>query len=254
MSDVERADLNNVAVGEMFSNVIIGIDGREGGHDAVALARQMVSSGGRLALAHVFFLDPAAPFWAPPVEQSTQRERALKRLTAQDATGLDGEVLSVAARSVGEGLRELALSHHAGLLVIGACGRGLLGRVAIGDDARTVLDQAPCPVAVAPAGYAASSATLRAIDVAYDGSPESDRALAIAREFAAAHNAELSLSDHPLGDLASDAGSVELLVVGLPGHGRLSRFLHPGISRIARVAPCPLLVVPDAITLNPAAT
>ena len=38
--------------------------------------------------------------------------------------------------------------------VVSSSGRGLLGRVTVGDDTRAALDGAPCAVAVAPAGYA----------------------------------------------------------------------------------------------------
>ena len=38
----------------MFDNVIVGIDGHQGGRDAVALARQLAAPGGRLTLAHVY--------------------------------------------------------------------------------------------------------------------------------------------------------------------------------------------------------
>jgi hypothetical protein len=44
----------------------------------------------------------------------------------------------------------------------------------LGDEARAVLDDAPCSVAVTPHGYAARPHDLSKIGVAYDGSPESE--------------------------------------------------------------------------------
>ena len=37
----------------MFKHIIVGVDGREGGRDAVALARLLVAVGGKLTLAYV---------------------------------------------------------------------------------------------------------------------------------------------------------------------------------------------------------
>ena len=37
----------------MFKQIVVGVDGRAGGHDAIALARLLVAAGGELTLAHV---------------------------------------------------------------------------------------------------------------------------------------------------------------------------------------------------------
>ncbi len=37
----------------MFKNVLVGVDGRAGGRDAIALARKLTNPDGRLTLAHV---------------------------------------------------------------------------------------------------------------------------------------------------------------------------------------------------------
>jgi nucleotide-binding universal stress UspA family protein len=50
----------------------------------------------------------------------------------------------------------------------------------------------PCAIAIAPFGYAERPSILREIGVAYNGSPESRDALAVARVLAAAHDARLS--------------------------------------------------------------
>ena len=67
-----------------------------------------------------------------------------------------------------------------------------MGRLLLGDDTREVLEDAPCAVAIAPAGYASRAASIRMIGVAYDRSVESERALELARTLAAHHQAELS--------------------------------------------------------------
>ena len=93
---------------------------------------------------------------------------------------------------MGRGLHELAEATGADLLVVGSSRRGLLGRVLIGDDTRAALNGASCAVAIAPAGYGARPPVMREIGVGYDGSPESEHALAVARKLATAHNTRLS--------------------------------------------------------------
>jgi nucleotide-binding universal stress UspA family protein len=57
--------------------------------------------------------------------------------------------------------------------------------VLIGDDTRSSLNGAPCAVAIAARGYADHPLPIATIGVGYDGSPESEVALAAARELAA---------------------------------------------------------------------
>ena len=64
-------------------------------------------------------------------------------------------------------------------VVVGSTHHGAIGRVLAGDVAAGLMHDTPCPVAVAPRGYDSANGPLR-IGVAYDGSPESDAALAAA--------------------------------------------------------------------------
>ena len=57
---------------------------------------------------------------------------------------------------------------------------------------RAVLENAPCPVAIAPRGHASHAPALRKIAAAFDGSAESEQALALARVLARERGAELS--------------------------------------------------------------
>jgi hypothetical protein len=41
----------------MFSNVLVGVDGRQGGRDAIALARQLAPPQASMTLAHVYGSD-----------------------------------------------------------------------------------------------------------------------------------------------------------------------------------------------------
>jgi nucleotide-binding universal stress UspA family protein len=99
-------------------------------------------------------------------------------------------VLVVEARSVAIGLHELAAGRDADLLVIGASGE--YERAFAGGDTRPVLEDAPCAVAVAPADYSTRPPAWQEIGVAYDGTPGSEQALAVARNLARERAAKLS--------------------------------------------------------------
>jgi nucleotide-binding universal stress UspA family protein len=175
----------------MFDNVIVGIGEPEAGRDALALARELTSERGQLTLAQVRVV--ALP--APPDSGAAAEDRRLaaERLAAlRDASHLDARVVCVDGRSVAAGLHALAASRAADLLVISASRRDELERVSIGDDTRAVLENAPCAVAVAPAGSAARPPRLRRIGAGYDGAREGERAIALARELAPERGAEVS--------------------------------------------------------------
>jgi nucleotide-binding universal stress UspA family protein len=177
---------------DVFSNVLIGVDGDSGGRDAIALAKQLAAADARVTLANVYGGNwtlgrGGGALLALEREDSNQ---LLKR--ERSAASLEAELLACSAPSVGRGLHELADRHHADLLVVGSTRRGLVGRVLMGDDTAASLNGAPCAVAIAPVGYTASPDAFAKIGVGYDRSPESERALATAREFAARHKSSIS--------------------------------------------------------------
>lgn len=174
----------------MYHNVIVGVDGHQGGRDAVALARLLAGPEANLTLAHVQARDlmtteayRLAFAGASSSKQLLEPER--------EATGVEAELASVAATSIGRGLHELAEARGADLLVVGSCRRGFLGRVLVGNDTRGAVDGATCAVAVAPVGYAQALDSIKVIGVGYDESDESRAALALAREVATAYDARI---------------------------------------------------------------
>jgi nucleotide-binding universal stress UspA family protein len=174
----------------MFNHVVVGIDNNEGGLDAIALAKMLVAESGRLTLAQVY---QAMPQLSSPEYETAEQDRIRELLETRRAdTGVEAEIAWYGSPSVGRGLHELAEVTGAELLVIGSSRRGLLGRALIGDDTRDALNGAPCAVAIAPAGYSREPALVREVGVGYDGSPESYRALELARVVAAEHHARLS--------------------------------------------------------------
>jgi nucleotide-binding universal stress UspA family protein len=177
----------------VFNNVIVGVDGQVGGRDAIALAQELVLRGGELTLAHVYLGGPRFMRGSSGAFDEVERQRSLALVeAARDEADVEARQLSFGSSSVGRGLHELAERQHADLLVVGSCRRGLIGRVCAGDDTSEELNGAPCAVAVAPAGHASRPSVLREIGVAYNGSPESERALAAARELAGERGAKVS--------------------------------------------------------------
>jgi nucleotide-binding universal stress UspA family protein len=178
--------------GEMFDNVIVGVDDYDAGRDAVGLATQLASAKRRLTFAHVEVVAIKPPDSGDASESPVCR-RAMERLASlADAAEVDAEVLCVEARSVASGLHELGVSRRGDLLVIGASRRDEYDRAFVGDDTREVLRHAPCTVAVAPMGFANRPPIMHKIGVAYDGSPQSEHALALARRLARERGGELS--------------------------------------------------------------
>jgi nucleotide-binding universal stress UspA family protein len=168
----------------------VGVDGGSGGRAAIALAVRLAEPMGRLTLAHVhaheFSPGRDLSFTALGRQES---ERLLERERA--ATGVPADLVSLASVSAGRGLHELAEVRACDLLTVGSFSRGPVGRVLLGDHTRASLNGAPCAVAVAPHGYDHRSARFEVVGVGYDGSPESEAALALARKLATRSGAAL---------------------------------------------------------------
>ena len=135
----------------MFNRVVVGVDGGDGGRDAIALAKNLLARGGELTLACIYAGDAHIYRGASAEYTAAERERAREllekeRSQAQVAARLRGR----AASSPGRGLHELCELIDPDLLVVGSSRRGLVGRVLIGDDTRGALNGAPCAIAIAP--------------------------------------------------------------------------------------------------------
>ena len=110
----------------VFSNVLVGVDGRQGGRDAIALARQLAAPGAR---------DNARACRsrsrrAKGADRNGDSHKMLSDERA--AAGIDAKILVL------HGLVALTSAPAGGdrrydLLVVGACHRGPLGRLVAGD-------------------------------------------------------------------------------------------------------------------------
>lgn len=200
----------------MFKNVIAGVDGGEGGRDAVALAGELLDQEGRMTLAYVYPREPHR--WRGPsatyrVDERQHGQELLEKARAQPQ--IEAHIRTWGSPSVGRGLHELAGAIGADLLVIGSSRRGRAGRVLIGDDTRAVLSGAPCAVAIAPGGNAARPPVMGEIGVGYDGSPESRHALRVAKELTRAHGTKLSAFQ------AVSVPAYALMTSGIPDSGEI---------------------------------
>jgi nucleotide-binding universal stress UspA family protein len=174
----------------MFGKAIVGVDGGPASRDAVAVARVLLTADAHLVLANVHVLTPVrGASGAYGVAETGESLQLLEQERA--AAGVEAELLTVTASSAGRGLHYLAEAHDADLLCVGSNSRSFAGRVFIGDATRAALIGAPCAVAVAPLGYAHETGGIKRVGVGYDGSPESEAALAFARELAARDGAAL---------------------------------------------------------------
>jgi nucleotide-binding universal stress UspA family protein len=165
----------------MFTRIVVGVDGRDGGRDALALATLLrAAAGGELVALHACATEPLL------------HEDVLTPVEAELAhAGATGRALVVTDRSPAHALRSIARREAADLIVIGSSHRAGVERVLAGDDAAATLHCAPCAVAVAPRGLARAPGALRRVGVGLDGSKESRVALALARHVAHRAGAEL---------------------------------------------------------------
>lgn len=162
----------------MRKTIVVATQGDdEHSRDAVALATHLARIvGARLVLAGVWSspLGPADEVYARAVGDTLAT--ALDELHRELPVGLEATVQVRADSSVPHGLHSIARETAAELLVLGPSHRGRVARFARGT-VSAVLNDAPCAVAVAPAGYRDVDATAADVVVAWDSSPEARTAL-----------------------------------------------------------------------------
>ena len=177
----------------MFEQIVVGVDGSATGRDALALARELAGPQSQLILANVYIAGTFPARGNAGAFTTGQRHEAHQVLEqARADAGIDAKLATVASHHVGRGLHELAEDAGADAIVVGSSRKGLTGRVWHGNDMRGALNGAPAAVAIAPSGYADRPHALSEVGVGYDGSPESQRALEVARQVATEHGARLS--------------------------------------------------------------
>lgn len=180
----------------MERQVIVGFDGSEHARDALALGALLAQArDARLVAACVYVYRSLAGAAASTDDDYERHLRAYAEASLEQATELTDlplELVPVAARSVAEGLHRLAEARKADIVVVGSSHVGAIGRVMAGSVPERLMHGAPCAVAIAPRGYAATAPRrLATIAAAWDEITGSDLALAAAADLARAAGAEL---------------------------------------------------------------
>lgn len=264
----------------MFQKIVVGVDGRRGGRDAIALARALASESSRIEFVHV--VTPRA------LDVDGSRAHAVIQMLAaeRDAAGLPASpTRRVEAPDVGAGLHRVAEEAGATLIVVGAPEPRPEQPAIPGEDARATVSGAPCAVAIAQHGLAARDSALRRIGAGYDGSPSSAAALALAHRLTHrnahaqltalrviivppldAHDADAvhelvaeahsefgqldgyrtrTVAGDPRVQLAEFSHQLDLLALGARGYGPVRRLvLGATTDHLLDHASCSLLIVP----------
>lgn len=165
------------------NDVIVGWDGTEGAHDALALA--------------ALLRPPEASVTATWIYEDHDPEIGRELLAAaRFAAGPDVDWLETLARPgtlTASGLRAVVEDGESWLLTVGSSRHGPRGRVHTGGVGRRLLKSPPCAVALPPRGFAQHPRALRRIAVAFDGSHQL-AAVAEGAALAEAHGVELHVS------------------------------------------------------------
>ena len=181
-----------------FRKIVIGYGGGDSSRDALKLAVLLQRAcAAELVVAHVYRHDPALT-QGHPDPRLAQRAGAIDTLREADSSlpyGATAELRPVKARSVTQGLHEIAEHEGADLIVVGSPEhRPLHSLHSATSIAERLLHAAPCAVAVAPRDFALDpDPALRVLGVAYDGGAESLAAAHVACELALASQGTLRL-------------------------------------------------------------
>ena len=177
----------------MFENVVVGVDSYQAGRDALELAQALLARDGRVTLVYVEILQGESHADSGTGSDAERQRFGLERLRRlRREAGVSAEIARIDAPSVRRGLYDFACQRGADLIVIRASEEPRPGRDLPGSAVHDLLENPPCPVAVAPREYSVDAAVMRAIGVGYNETPESDQALAVARTLAADRHASLS--------------------------------------------------------------
>lgn len=177
----------------MFNRIVVGVDGLDGGRDAIALAKALAADNADIVLLTAIAYEASQNRdW---IDYSAPMREETSAMLESAASGDDRcRTRVIADWSPGRALHQVADEMHADLIVVGSAHRGPVGRLILGDVSRSTLHGAPCAVAVAPRGFRERPRdTLSTIGVGVNGTRESDAALEAAAQIAADTGARLHL-------------------------------------------------------------
>jgi nucleotide-binding universal stress UspA family protein len=223
----------------MSLTALVSYDDTSSDHDALMLARIFATVGARPLLVYV--------------RHATQDESTREELEEHEARALlergarwlgewnmaDTTRIVISA-STAEGLRRVAGSEGADLIIFGSEHRTAPGHIAPQRSTQILLDEGPAAVAIAPAGYR----TDRVPPINTIGAPAhaaDDAALATAR----------GLAEHRNADLVDHGRGVDLLVIGSREEARVGQVMVSARARNEiESATAPVLVVARGVPLR----
>jgi nucleotide-binding universal stress UspA family protein len=177
----------------MFNANVVGVDGREGGRDALALGERLQRLfGGELVAVYAYPYDLFATRGPSPDLETIVHRNASELVESEvDRAGVKAHAAAVPDSSPARALHKAAKWHASDLIVVGSDHHGPIGGVLAGNVTLGTLHGAPCPVVVAPRGYAEHAKDLETIGIGIDGSPEARAAARLAHALAVAAGARL---------------------------------------------------------------
>lgn len=181
------------------THILVGFVDTPGGHDALALGVALADlhPSADLTVAAVRDAFGTAEARAGGGAHGYDHERAeLDLVAARQAYSTRPRTSFTTCRgaSPSDGLRRLGDELHATTIVVGTSHRHGAARLAAGSTTEDTLHGARAAIAVAPAGFADRQHTgLEVIGIAYNGSPEAQRALSHAAAIATAADAQLRI-------------------------------------------------------------
>jgi nucleotide-binding universal stress UspA family protein len=185
MDDRSRQTHDGGATEPMFGSVLVGVDGRSGGRDAIALAKRLARPGARIVLAAAYGGGGWFGRGAGPVIVDERHEAAEILAGARVDAELEAETVVCYDKTPARALHRMARENGSDLIVVGSSRRSTVGRVLLGDDTLAALQGSPCAVAIAPRGYTVTDRPPRRIAVGVDQSAEGELALRAGRALAA---------------------------------------------------------------------
>jgi nucleotide-binding universal stress UspA family protein len=255
---------------EIFTRVLVGVDGSPEGLEAVRQAAALKSLDGELTVVSAWNLAP--PLIVPlggganPIAAELPLARAAESVRkALEHIGAAGAPAGKIARGLSwHALLEEGSELHATLIAVGSHGAGRAFGIFSGSTATEIVHKASCSVLVA---RPSDERFPRRIVVGVDGSPESAAAYAVARDVAARFGSELwpvvahggkgvdkdavatvvdhhheDLPDEPVRALVVASADADLVIVGSRGlHG--FKALGSVSERVAHQARCSTLIV-----------
>jgi nucleotide-binding universal stress UspA family protein len=218
----------------MSPHAIVSYDDTPNDHDALMLASVLASAGARITLAYVRHSVQARH------DREQLEEHEAHALLDRGAHRLGDQTIPqrvVVSPSTADGLRWLATSEHADLIVFGSEYRTSVGHVSPGRTVQTLLEGGPA-LAIAPAGYQFVDARVETVGLLSSGD---EAAVETARRLASHYGARLTESAH----------GVDLLVAGSRAEAREGRvMLTSQTQNEIDGASAPVLVVARGVALD----